>query len=125
MVFQLHTAAQSNLLAADPDQRIRNQRRQLLGSGLRLGICHPKPNGLAEHSTVFFQWYFNSTRLPNQTSSQLTLTNVSGINEGNYWVLVYDWEYAIQSRMASLSIPRYFSNGISIAHGCPIKPPRS
>src|ERR1051325_8578798 len=58
------------------------------------------------YEPVFFQWYFNSTRLPNQTSSQLTLTNVSGINEGNYWVLVYDWEYAIQSRMASLSIPR-------------------
>lgn len=51
-----------------------------------------------------FQWNFNGTAIPNQTSSLLVLSSAAGTNAGGYSVVVANVNGTAASRVAALSV---------------------
>lgn len=50
-----------------------------------------------------FQWNFNGTAIPNQTVTQLVLSNTTGTNQGYYSVVVSNANGSVTSRSAHLT----------------------
>ena len=52
-----------------------------------------------------YQWQFNGVDISYATNGDLTLTNVQGVNVGNYQLIVTNWLGSVTSRVAQLIIP--------------------
>jgi VCBS repeat-containing protein len=55
-------------------------------------------------STLSYKWYKNNKELKGQTSSTLTLTNVSNLDQGEYYVDVKNSGGTVSSRKATLTV---------------------
>src|SRR4030095_260373 len=55
-------------------------------------------------TTLSYQWYKNNKALKGQTSSTLTLTNVSNLDQGEYYVDVKNSGGTVSSRKATLTV---------------------
>jgi endonuclease/exonuclease/phosphatase family metal-dependent hydrolase len=63
-----------------------------------------------------YQWKFNTTNIPNATSSTLSLTNVTGANAGNYSVVVSNNVGSTNSNVATLTVNPAPQIGFSLLH---------
>jgi hypothetical protein len=59
---------------------------------------------VADTSGLTYQWFFNTTAIPGATGDSLVITNVSGANQGPYWVAVSNAVGSLGSRLANLYI---------------------